>query len=146
MNKFLVKALIASIFLTLTTGAVAFAQLTDRLEVTVPFRFYAGDTWLPAGKYTITVPDSADPSELLIQNNKDTVETFLTTIPATPANHPADAMLDFARVGKKDFLSTIWVGGDATGYQLEESRYEQKLEKMAMKKEMHSLKAHHTKR
>ena len=145
MNRFLVKALIASIFLTLTTGVVAFAQLTDQMSVTIPFRFYAGDTWLPAGKYTIIAPDMADPSELLIRNDKDTVETFLSTIPAAKAKSPANTQVDFDRLGKKEFLSTIWVGGDATGYQLDEPRYEQKLEKMAMKKVKHSLKAQHIK-
>jgi hypothetical protein len=145
VNRFFAKALIASIFVTLTTGTVAFAQLTDQIDVTVPFRFYAGDTWLPAGKYRITVPDSSDPSVLLIQNHKDTVETFLATHPTSIADYPADAQVDFDRLGKKDFLSTIWVGGEATGYQLEEPRYEKKLEKAALRKEKHSLKAHHTK-
>jgi hypothetical protein len=146
MNKLLTKALLTSLFVVLATGTAAFAQISSgSIEAHIPFRFYAGDTWLPAGKYTIRVPDVDDPSTLLIQNANDTVEVFLLTDTTNRETTPSEASLDFDRIGKKDFLSTIWVEGHKNGYQLEEPRLEKKLEKAAMKKEKHSVKAHHTK-
>ncbi|MBZ5668914.1 MAG: hypothetical protein LAO04_04215 [Acidobacteriia bacterium] len=57
----------------------------------------------------------------------------------------SEPSMDFDRLGSKDFLSTIWAEGHKTGFQLEEPRLEKKPEKAAVKKEKHSVKAHHTK-
>jgi hypothetical protein len=146
MNKLLTKALVASMFFVLATGTTAFAQMFEgSIDANIPFRFYAGDTWLPAGKYTIRVPDKEQPNILLIQNANDTVEVFLVTESTTRATAASEPSMDFDKLGNKDFLSTIWVGEHTTGYQLEEPRLEKKLEKAAVKKEKHSVKAHHTK-
>lgn len=147
MNKLLTKALGALILVLVVTGPTASGQVIETsVEATIPFRFYAGDTWLPAGKYTITSPESDELNVLLLRNSNDTVEVFLLTNAARRDTAANEASLDFDRLGKKEFLSTIWLEGQRTGYQLEEPRLEKKLEKASMKKEKHSLKAvHHAK-
>jgi hypothetical protein len=48
--------LFIALVLALTIGASkAKAQITDELEVNIPFQFHAGDTKLPAGEYRIHV-------------------------------------------------------------------------------------------
>lgn len=149
MNKLLVRALAAAVFAVLTMGMAASAQLAegDTIEANIPFRFYANDTWLPAGTYTITLPDTTEPDVLLLQNANDSVEVILapnSVVP--PSGYSNETMLDFDRTGGKDFLSAIWVGNGNRGYQLGEPRLEKQLEKTAMKKHKHSIKAvHHTK-
>jgi hypothetical protein len=148
MNKLLIKALTFSLFAVLATATAASAQLAGggSIEANIPFRFYASDTWLPAGKYTITRPDTEEPDVLLLRNADDTVEVFLVTSSATRPQAPSnEGALDFDRIGNKEFLSAVWTEGSAVGYQLEEPRLEKKLEKAAMNKEKHTLKAHHTK-
>jgi len=148
MNKLRIKALGVSLFAVLAMATMASAQLAKggSVNLNIPFRFYASDTWLAAGKYTITLPDTEQPNVLLLQNANDTVEVFLVTNSAIPPQAPSsETAIDFDRVGKKEFLSTIWVEGQSTGYQLEEARLEKRLEKATMKKEKHTLKAAHTK-
>jgi hypothetical protein len=144
MNKLLVKALLTSTLLVLAVGITASAQLAegDSIDTEIPFRFYANDTWLPAGKYTLTLPDTSELDVLLLRNTNDSVEVFLTAnAAAAPKAYSDEAMLEFDRIGKKDFLSAIWVGGGNSGYQLSEPRLEKKLERAAMKKQKHTVKA-----
>jgi hypothetical protein len=145
MNRLLTKALLASLFFVLATGTAAFAQLSGNMEISIPFKFYAGNTLLPAGKYTVRVVDMDDPLTLTLRNADDTVEVFLGTDSVTRADTPREAAFDFQKLGNKEFLSAIWVEGQTAGYQLEEPRLERKLEKAGMNKEKHSVKAHHIK-
>lgn len=144
MNKLLVKALLTSTLVVLATAITASAQFAGTVDATIPFRFYAGDTWLPAGKYTIKA-DPEDQDLLLLRNANDTVEVFLLVTTATRPQPASETALDFDRIGKRDFLSTIWVEGTTIGYQLQEPRLEVKLEKAAMRKEKHTVKAVHHK-
>jgi hypothetical protein len=141
MNNLLTKALLASMFFALATGTTAFAQLFEGagIQANIPFRFYAGDTWLPAGKYTIRMPNATAPDLLLIRNANDPVESYLVTDSTTRAMAASKSSLDFDRLGNKYFLSKIWVEGHRTGFRLEPPSLEKKMEQGTMKKDVQSV-------
>jgi len=147
MNKLLTKALVALMFFALATGTTTSAQLFEgsSIKARIPFGFYAGNTWLPAGKYTIRLPNTLAPDLLLIQNANDPVEAFLITDSTTRATAARESSLDFDRLGNKYFLSDIWVERHKTGFRLEAPSLEKKLEKGAMKKEIQAVTVHRAK-
>jgi hypothetical protein len=145
MSKLASRVLIASMFFVVLAPVMSYAQITNEVDVNVPFKFYAANTLLPAGKYTIRVSSFDDPNFLLIESADGGVGVFLDTESAqTPVGKTsADTNLDFNRVKGHEFLSKIWVEGKMTGYQILPSHFEQKLEKAGASGEHHSVKAIH---
>lgn len=143
MKKILIKACLASAVMVLATTPSAFALITEgSVRANIPFKFYAGDVLLPAGHYTITVPNSQAPDILLFRNSNDTAEAIVMTDPAFRLDPAHDVRLDFDKVANKDFLSSIWVEGTRTGYELMKPPLENKLEAQTLKSQKQFPQAH----
>jgi hypothetical protein len=132
------------IALAVLAGTTSYAQLTDTLEVNIPFRFYAGDTHLPAGEYSLQVADYNSSEYVLdLSNANDSVDVLLMTNAAQidiPTTEPA---LDFKKIGGQYFLTHIWVEGSKSGYQVVEPYLQKQLEKQGQRGEMHRVEARH---
>jgi hypothetical protein len=129
MKSILTKAWLASMVVVLAAGTKASALIGEgSVRADIPFSFYAGNTLLPAGNYTITVPYVDNPDVLLFRNSNNTAEAFVMVNTATRETPTQHVELHFAKVGGRDFLSTIWVAGMRTGYDLMEPSLEKKLQ------------------
>ncbi len=145
MTKSVYRILIATFFLAALAPVASYAQIEGRIEAKVPFKFYAENTLLPAGNYTIET-SADDMSTLLLRSTNDRVEVLVQAEQTEATTVPNEPSLMFSKVGDKDFLSNVWVGGQRIGYVLPESRLERQLEQGGTHKNSHSVKAHHRKR
>lgn len=145
MSKLLTLVLTAASALLLTAN-VAHAQIGNKIEAKVPFTFTVGNSTLPAGNYTIRVPNSIEPDVLEISNDQTNVAVvFLTQ--ATQIKQPVKtAELVFNKIGDKDFLSQILLDESNYGYEVEKSRAELKLVKGGAKHQSHRLPIIHHKK
>ncbi|MCZ6780860.1 MAG: hypothetical protein O7C73_04370 [Nitrospirae bacterium] len=84
------------------------AQVADRIEVTIPFEFVAGERTLPAGDYVLDIQGIA-PSVVSLQN-RDTYVTAVRTISVQNRANEGQAKLVFQRYGNRHFLSQVWYG------------------------------------
>jgi hypothetical protein len=117
--------LFIALVLALTIGASkANAQITDDLEVNIPFQFHAGDTKLPAGEYRIHMLENSDLAIMEIVS-ADGSTTALFQVRESEANSaPAKNELIFNKYGNRYFLAKLFEEGNDTGSQVAESRYE----------------------
>jgi hypothetical protein len=76
------------------------------MRAKIPFDFTVGNTWLPAGEYTITSPLQ---SEVRLQNTNN---AFTVTVVSTHSNHYSVSVseLVFLRYGDRYFLHCV-LGG-----------------------------------
>lgn len=115
------------------------ALIEGSIETTIPFAFIVKDTTLPAGKYILRRVDPNDPGILEISNARNRT-TVLFEAQNTQANRtPRDAELVFDKVGDQYFLAQVWTSGSEDGYQLPETKAQQRLESGGMKAEHHSI-------
>src|SRR5438270_6701150 len=105
-----------ALVLALTIGAgKAKAQITDSLEVNVPFQFYAGTTKLPAGEYRIQVLENSDLGVMEI-SSLDGSTTALFQVQESDANSaPAKDELIFNKYGDRYFLAKLFEEGNVSG-------------------------------
>jgi hypothetical protein len=125
MMKNLLKLAGASLLTCLCLAVPASAQITNAVNFTTPFAFYAGNTKLPAGSYKIS-PAGFGETTLLIENTAGTHSAFIDYVPTQTATH---AMTDvtFNKYGGVEFLNRVWVGGQQYGMQVEQTKYEKSL-------------------
>ncbi len=144
MKKLANMLALGVIALVVLAGTTSYALLTDTLDVNIPFKFYAGDTHLPAGEYNIRVADPNSAEYVLdLSNANDSVDVLLMTNAAQidiPTTQPA---LDFKKIGGQYFLTHIWVEGSKAGYAVTEPYLQKQLEKQGQRGEMHRVKARH---
>jgi hypothetical protein len=123
--KNLLKIAGASALICLCFMIPSQAQITNGVNFTTTFAFYAGNTKLPAGSYRIT-PATFSQSMLQIENTARTHSAFIEIVPTDSASHPTSDVT-FNKYGGIDFLNRIWLGGQQYGMQLIPSNYEKKL-------------------
>lgn len=147
MKKINYQVLIASLLFFVLAPLTAFAQgwLESGLDVDIPFQFYAGDTLLPAGTYTITTVDD-DPVVLRMRDASGRTEVLLLTEPTEGETPAAQANLVFNKVGNHEFLSQVWGEGVLTGYNIVEPRLEQRLKQKGMSSNSHTVGARNSKK
>jgi hypothetical protein len=102
------------------------AQIVNGLSFTTTFPFYAGNTKLPPGTYTVT-PSSFGESMLQIENTGRTHSAFIEFLPTQSEAAHASGDVTFKKYGTVDFLDRLWVGGQQFGMQLEPTKVEKKL-------------------
>ena len=141
-KKLLLTAL--GVGLVATAGAVpASAMATQEIKAHIPFRFVVENTRLPAGDYTIQPLGIDEPSVLVMRSANDKVAIEFLTNEATPSRKLQSAELVFDRYGKKEFLHSVLVPGDA-GAEIPASASERRAEKTALKAvEQHALAVEH---
>lgn len=100
MNRISTIALFAIASLTTCTGA--FAQ--DRvIKANIPFDFAVGDTWMPAGEYTISTPYRGS----LEVRSADLNKTAIITSNQSYDESRAGSKLVFDRYGNQYFLHEV---------------------------------------
>jgi hypothetical protein len=121
----------------LTISAQAQTAGAQKVVANIPFAFNAGNTNLPAGKYTITVLNpSSDRKILQIRSTKGPSATVLTT--AESGNISDDAKLVFQRYGDRYFFAQVQMAGDSTSLAAVKSNTE-RAEKLALGKRKQSV-------
>lgn len=144
------KRLLTSKFLALlltTASAVALAsplahaQLIGEIKANIPFKFTVGKTTLSAGSYVVRVLDITEPNELVIAQDDGKVEVMFSTIDAQTKQPIKEPELVFNKIGDREFLSEVWPDQSGSGYQIEKTRAELKLEKSGAKRQPHRLRA-----
>jgi len=112
----------------------AMAQINARVKFDAPDAFYAGDAKLPAGSYTVSVPNEDD-NFLLIQST-DGSHSVIVEYEITSSETPhAKSDVTFNKYGKDEFLSQVWVEGQDSGMQVLPSKAEQDAAKAAVAEE-----------
>ena len=130
--------LFIALVLALTIGASkAKAQVTDDLEVNIPFQFHAGDTKLPAGEYRIHVLDNSDLALMEIVSADGSTSALFQVRESDANSAPAKNELIFNKYGNHYFLAELFEEGNATGSQVAESRYEKVVSHEAVEAQEH---------
>ncbi len=104
----------------------ATAQITNSVNFTTAFPFYAGNTKMPAGSYRIT-PSSYSNTVLLIESSTGSHSAFIEYTPTQAETGHAATDVTFKKYGTTEFLDRIWVGGQKFGMQIDPTKVEQKL-------------------
>ena len=145
MRRFLTGRFLALLLTTASAVALAspmaHAQLVGELKANIPFKFTAGSTTFPAGSYIIRVLDITEPNELVVVQEGGNVEAVISTIAAQAKQPIKQSELVFNKMGDREFLSEVWPDQSGTGYQIEKTRAELKLEKSGAKRQPHRLPA-----
>ncbi len=102
----------------------AVAQITNSLNFETTFPFYAGNTKLPAGAYTVT-PATQATGLLLIESTDGHHSAFLECVPTKSEKAHAQTDVTFAKYGTTDFLDLLWVQGQTYGMQVAPTKFEQ---------------------
>jgi hypothetical protein len=89
----------------------SFATTAARLNVTVPFAFYAENAEYPAGVYEFEFrgmsPNAASSSSVLLRKQDGTVVAWLPTMAGSAAARGTRTQLVFNQYGEKYFLSRV---------------------------------------
>lgn len=124
--KKLLKLAGASALFCLLFAIPAVAQITNAVNFTTTFPFYAGNTKLPAGSYKVT-QSPMDNTILLIEGGKGVHSAFIDYTPSqTEKAHPS-TLVSFKKYGSTDFLDTIWVQGQRYGMVVDPTKAEKKM-------------------
>jgi hypothetical protein len=124
----LLKLAGASVLLYLSFTIPAPAQISNTVNFTTSFPFYAGNTKLPAGSYKIS-PAGFDNTVLTIESTTGGHSAFIEYTPTQADASHKTTDVGFKKFGTTDFLDTIWVGGQQFGMQIEITKFEQSLAK-----------------
>lgn len=115
MNKHLTVLVAISIF-ACTLGVTATAQTmsAQRVVASIPFSFHVGSTKLPAGKYTVTVLNSASDRKILQLRSAGGRASAMTLTTTVNGNASDEAKLVFQRYGDQYFFSKVQMASDPT--------------------------------
>ena len=111
----------------LASLAIVSASAQDHAaKSTVPFGFYVGNTWMPAGTYRMT-SESEHPGVVLIRN----VQTNDSLISLTQSSdrQPGASRLEFKKYGDRYFLHQIACDSCGMNVQFSQSKKERLAEK-----------------
>jgi hypothetical protein len=109
----------------------AMAQINPRVKFDAPAAFYAGDAKLPAGSYTVSVPNEDD--NLFLIEDATRSHSVFVEFAVTASETPHDQSdVTFNKYGKTEFLSQVWVEGQDSGMQVLPSKAEQDAAKAAV--------------
>ena len=99
----------------------------QRLRVSIPFAFNAGDTKLPAGKYRLHVVNpSSDRCILQIAGTDGTSRVMIKTMDIQ-GQSSEEARLTFKRYGDQYFLTQVWMAAESSGFETPTSKAEKML-------------------
>jgi hypothetical protein len=122
----------------------AHAQITDTIEVNIPFQFHAGNTKLPPGNYSIHMVENSELKFMEI-TSADGSTSALFEVHETDSNStPAKGELIFNKYGNRYFLSKLFDEGNPSGNEVAESSYEKQVSQAAAEAQIH-VPTHHRK-
>ena len=135
MKMFQKLSLLMSL-LFLVSAIPTMAQTDNQVTFETSFPFYAGDTKMPAGNYTMTPDDIA--KTILIKSADGSHSVFVEYELVEPDPTPSKTEVSFNKYGATDFLGRISIVGNTYGMQILPSRAEQDAAK-DVNAEQHSL-------
>jgi hypothetical protein len=125
-HKTLATVAILGLFLTLAIASVQ-AQSANRIQVTIPFNFAAGDAKLKAGKYIV---ERLSMEQLTFASVDGKTRAFvLAPLALQRTRKSVSERLVFQRYGDQYFLSEIWISGGVDGNGLYPLRAERNVAK-----------------
>jgi hypothetical protein len=124
----LLKLAGASALLYLAFAIPAPAQISNSVNFTTPFSFYAGNTKLPAGSYKVTQA-GFDNTVLTIESTNGSHSAFVEYTPTQADSGHKATDVGFKKYGTTEVLNTVWVGGQQFGMQVQITKFEQSLAK-----------------
>jgi hypothetical protein len=131
LNNNVKKLIVLMGLLSVLCAIPAMAQIATRVTFDAPSAFYEGDTKLPAGSYTVSVPNEDD--NLLLIEDADASHAVFVEFAVTSSETPhAQSDVTFKKYGKDEFLSQVWVEGEDSGMQVLPSKTEQNVAKAAV--------------
>jgi hypothetical protein len=131
VNNSVKKLIVLMGLLSVLCAIPAMAQITTRVTFDAPSAFYAGNTKLPAGSYTVSVPNEDD--NLLLIEDADGSHSIFVEFAVTSSETPrAKSDVTFNKYGETEFLSQVWVEGQDSGMQVVPSEAEQDAAKAAV--------------
>jgi hypothetical protein len=140
----MISKLFLSLCLVIGLGAVMMAQAQIESDVTitanVPHAFVVRNTTLPAGKYEVRVVDAKENSTVLeIRSAKGKMAVFVETEAIEEVRPAGKTELVFDQIGDQWFLTKVFLKGDDSGNQLEQTKMQRRLEDGGLKAERRSV-------
>jgi hypothetical protein len=125
------KLIVLMGWLSVLCAIQAMAQTSTRVTFDAASAFYVADTKMPAGSYTVSVPNADD--DLLLVEDADGSHSVYVEYVVTSSDTPhAQSDVTFNKYGKDEFLSQVWVEGEDSGMQVLPSKAEQNAAKAAV--------------
>lgn len=125
MNTNLASLAIA-VILSLSATLPALAQYNGPIKLEIPFNFVVENERIPAGKYKIARPENG---WLRIQSLDARIADTFLAIPMKREAEIKTTRFLFHHYGSEYFLSTIWIPGQETGWELLRGKVEKELAK-----------------
>ena len=95
------------------------AQVTDDLEVKIPFQFHAGNAKLPAGEYRIHMLDSSDLSIMEISSADGSASALFQVQETEAKATPNTNELIFNKYSDQYFLEKVFDEGNPDGSRID---------------------------
>lgn len=126
MKKQISSLLVSAGMLALLGSSAVTAQELSRESATVPFRFHASSTTLPAGKYDVKLNSSMGVFQI---SDAMTGRSIMVAAFSRESGKNVNPRLTFRRYGNEYFLSEIWIYGQPVGYKVGTSSREKEMAK-----------------
>ena len=104
----------------------AVAQIANGVDFVTTFPFYAGNTKMPAGAYTIVQSDLGQ-GLIEIRDKNAAHSAFIDFTPTQSEQAHQKSDVSFKKYGNTEFLSQIWIAGQTFGMQIEPTKAEKKM-------------------
>lgn len=101
---------------TVAGASLAYAQVSDPVEFTVPFAFTVGNSTMPPGSYEIR-RDTDNGTVYRIDAQKKHIGTLFEVEPTSMNKPPAKTEVVFKRYGQGYVLKSVWEEGSSDGIQ-----------------------------
>jgi len=127
MTKQIIKGmtlLMSIVGLALATAVVANGQARNNLTAQVPFDFIVANKDFRGGEYHVRPVNDAGNALLIGSADTKTRLVTLTNGTGPAKGEKTEARLVFHRYGNTYFLSQVWMAGEISGRELQESRRE----------------------
>jgi hypothetical protein len=132
MKRTLTLLAISSLLLVLAAPLPAQFTMTTRLTANIPFEFVAGTRTLPAGDYVVDTRTAYSLLRIWNEHTNDTSAVLSNAMSGSSIGTHPEAKLVFNRYGNQYFLSRIWDGYDAIGWEIPVGKGERAASESAM--------------
>jgi hypothetical protein len=133
----LLSFFVALVFALILYPARVHAQITGRLEVSIPFQFHAGNAKLPPGNYIIHMLDDSDLKVMEITSADGSTSSLFEVQDAEANSTPAKSELIFNKYGNRYFLAKVFDEGNPSGSAVAKSSYEKRVGQATKEAEAH---------
>jgi hypothetical protein len=129
MFTFKIKLLLVALVLFLGGVSAANAQFAGgmAIKVKIPISFVVREKSFPAGEYTFARTANVSAPSFLVLRGEGGQKLIFDTMAENSLNAAPSTQLTFDVVDGHNFLSSIWVEGDFTAYELAKTKFERTL-------------------